>query len=627
MDIGTRLRAHAGLWTLIGLLTAVVVFVAAAAGPVIRDLEDRMLRRLLAEAPPSARDLTVVEPVQLHDAQASELHAEVAARLPPPLAEAVGAGWGSQRTDIEPPAVSVTGEGIATSGPAGYMPLGGLHHQTDLLDEVRLIDGRPPRSRPDLIEVVASTEVAAGLGMRVGQTYHLLPGVAAEPPVPVSEAPWPAVAFQVVGVFAPLDPADPIWEREPWLLRPVDWVWVVSDDTVILARAGFVTDQTGVGSLADRGLTDLFGTENVARFWLDPARVDAAWAAGAAEALAQLRTDPSLRPSMRLETGLEDLLWEFTRRATGLRAVAAVVTAGLVGTGIGLIVLAARLTVTRRRAELQLLRARGASLIRLLARTLVESILVIGLAAALGWLLHVALPGEPVWTVPVGVAAVALLAVPIAAARAGRPVPVRRELRRYRSAPARLTAELVVLLLAGLGLLLLHQRGLTRAGVDPYLSAVPVLVSAAAGLLALRLIPWPLRLLGTAAARRPGAVGFLGLARAGRADPATGLPLLVLVMAVAVAGFTWSLDLRSAAVLGTAGTAGAAAGALLAFGFALVAQADTRRQTVFLLRAMGLSTRQSRTLLLVELLPATGLAILAGTATGAALPVLLGSVL
>ncbi|HET6214797.1 MAG TPA: FtsX-like permease family protein, partial [Micromonosporaceae bacterium] len=79
-------------------------------------------------------------------------------------------------------------------------------------------------------------------------------------------------------------------------------------------------------------------------------------------------------------------------------------------------------------------------------------------------------------------------------------------------------------------------RGLSQAGVDPYLSAVPVLVGTAVGLLALRVYPWPVRLLDRLAARRTG-VAFLGLARAGRAPAAAALPLIVIVLAVAVGGF------------------------------------------------------------------------------------------
>src|SRR5690606_19352195 len=66
---------------------------------------------------------------------------------------------------------------------------------------------------------------------------------------------------------------------------------------------------------------------------------------------------------------------------------------------------------------------------------------------------------------------------------------------------------------------------------------VAALVAVAAGPVALRLYAPPLRAFVAMAARGRGAVGFLGLAHAGRAAPVTALPVLLLVLAVAVGGF------------------------------------------------------------------------------------------
>jgi putative ABC transport system permease protein len=89
-----------------------------------------------------------------------------------------------------------------------------------------------------------------------------------------------------------------------------------------------------------------------------------------------------------------------------------------------------------------------------------------------------------------------------------------------------------------LGVLLLRRRGLSASGgVDPYLVCVPVLLAAAAALVALRVVPWPLRQAGRLAARTRSAVAFLGLARAGRGAPAIVGPLAVLVVAIATGVF------------------------------------------------------------------------------------------
>jgi putative ABC transport system permease protein len=80
--------------------------------------------------------------------------------------------------------------------------------------------------------------------------------------------------------------------------------------------------------------------------------------------------------------------------------------------------------------------------------------------------------------------------------------------------------------------------------VDLFLALVPVLLAVSAGLVALRALPYPLRLLAAGAARSRGAVPFLGLSRAGRAAPASAGPLAVLVVAV-------SVGVCSASVAGT----------------------------------------------------------------------------
>jgi len=75
------------------------------------------------------------------------------------------------------------------------------------------------------------------------------------------------------------------------------------------------------------------------------------------------------------------------------------------------------------------------------------------------------------------------------------------------------------------------------------------------------------------------------------------------------------------------GTAGAALGGLLAVALALVVQAAVRGRALSLLRTMGLSQRQARAVLLVEMLPLITLAVAVGAVAGLALPVILGPAL
>lgn len=564
-----RLRAYAGLWTLAGLLGLVLVFVAAAAGPLVRHNEDRALRQAVAGAAWTARDLTLIGNTEDWDDPAGQFRDLARGLLPAELAGVTEVAWGLQRTQISRPSVAlsgavvtpgrsatVVGEGVTTE-PDGFLPVVTLHHQTDLAPAIQLVEGAAPDTEPyrgsgiPVVEVMASTAAAGGLGLRAGQTYQLLIEAAPVQPELVAETDAVTVAIRVTGVFDPRDRADPVWHPDPNLLGLSRQSWPFGDQDVQLSRASLVTDQPGFDTLLGLRLTEQLDPQSLARIRLDESRLDAAWAQQAAAAVGELATDPRLRlgqpDELRLQTRLLQLVEEFQRQAAAAGAVTAVVVAGLVGTGIGLLLLAALVTVDRRRAELSLLRARGASRAAVVIRVVWEAVLVLVPAAVAGWLLHRLLPGRPdpelvpgVAAAPLAVAVVVLLAVPVAVAVVGigRHQPAGRDdLVRYRSRPVRLTAELVVVLLAALGVWLLSERGLARAGTDPYLSAVPVLLGVACGLVALRLYPWPVRALGVLAARRRGVVGFLGLARAGRVTPAAALPLLVLVLAVAVGGF------------------------------------------------------------------------------------------
>ncbi|GAA4714319.1 ABC transporter permease [Phytohabitans rumicis] len=77
----------------------------------------------------------------------------------------------------------------------------------------------------------------------------------------------------------------------------------------------------------------------------------------------------------------------------------------------------------------------------------------------------------------------------------------------------------------------------------------------------------------------------------------------------------------------TTGAAGATVLALLAVGFAVLAGARVRGQVLSRLRTLGLSGRQGRGLLVYELVPLVGIAVVAGGLVGVFLPRLLGPAL
>ncbi|MDX6313842.1 MAG: putative transport system permease protein, partial [Streptomyces sp.] len=109
-----------------------------------------------------------------------------------------------------------------------------------------------------------------------------------------------------------------------------------------------------------------------------------------------------------------------------------------------------------------------------------------------------------------------------------------------RPARRRTVAELTVAVIVVGAVVALRRRG-TADGADVLTAAAPVLVAVVVALVLLRVYPLPLRLLARPAARLPGAVAHLGLARAGRAPATAALPLLAVLVALAVTSFGGSV--------------------------------------------------------------------------------------
>jgi putative ABC transport system permease protein len=558
-----RLGAHAGLWTLVALLGVGMVLVSTSVGPVTTRVEDHGLRQMVDAAPYTTRDLISTRPAG-RVTEATAMRTTLDAELAPVLRDAVEVAWEYHFTPVVPgdgTGGALLGDEVTTSD-YGLAPVVSVHQQVGLADEVSLIAGAAPDNDPDtgVLEVMVAQAVAEGLGLAVDGEYVLYPGQLGMIRHPSTED-WvtagalatlddlPDLTVRVTGVFEAADRSDPVWDHAQ-LLDPSFVTLPIGDPPHPPAPRGtLVTDEAGFAVLLDHERASGMAPTAGVRLRLDTALLDSTWAQVAPEAVARTATDPALS-QVPVTTGLSGLLAEYHRGAAATRAVVAVVTAGVLATLVGLLVLAARLIMDRRRVEVELLRARGGSLASVTGRLAAEALPVAALAAAAGWALHRLVMGGPLWDWPgatslpvmLGATAVALvlLVVPVAGTLAGRRmgvVAVREDLGRRRAHPARLTVDVAVVGMAGLGYLLVQQRGLAMQGVDPYLSAVPVLVAVAAGLVALRLYPWPVRALAAVARRLRGLVSFVGLARAGRAAPGAALALLVLALAVTVGGF------------------------------------------------------------------------------------------
>ncbi|WP_045745568.1 FtsX-like permease family protein [Actinoplanes rectilineatus] len=513
-----RVRAYAGQLGLLAALVGLAAFLASGPARLINDQIDLGLRGDVGELGSSARDVTfshnLEPPLIARAGDGAPLLATIRDGLRAPLPEMIDGAWFIAEVG---PAAVVRG-GRNESCPQ----LAAARRQTGADEATRIVDGRRPASRAGRSEAIIGADAAAALNLRTGEKFALADrfGVA---------------EITVVGVFEPVDAAAPIWD-DMRLVRaacpdPRDGTrW----------RAVLLTDAVG----ADTAGTDAEALEHRWRYRIDERTLTADRIGEVNEALAAARRTPPADGTSML-TSLDSTLAAFDQRLRAARSLIAVVQAGILATLAGLILLAARLAVERRRGEYALLRARGGSVPLIGRRGLAEALVVVLPAAALGWTAGILTPGraEPI-EIPLvaGVLLLGLLApAGYAAALARRPdfTGHRGDLITARPSPRQLTAEASVVALAAGGVYLVRLRGLDAgAGVDPYLIAVPVLLALAVSLIALRIMPFPLRWAGRIAARTRGAVAFLGLSGAGRGSPLRSGPLAVLVIAVATGIFT-----------------------------------------------------------------------------------------
>ncbi len=216
-------------------------------------------------------------------------------------------------------------------------------------------------------------------------------------------------------------------------------------------------------------------------------------------------------------------------------------------TGLAVLLLAGRMVAMRRRGELAVIRARGASLRQIFLGTAAGAALVCVPAAALGVVLAIlAVPGPARrragsaggWWPPIAVLAVAVVGPALIAAWQHR-LPKRGITdRRETSARRRLIVEVMLIAAAVAGLVVFRNQGSQAgSGVNLYTSSAPVLVAIPAVIIVLRLYPLALRGLLRLSTRTSRAPAFLGLARASRTALTPALPAFALVLALTVAAF------------------------------------------------------------------------------------------
>ena len=548
--LGRLLAGPAGRGPAVALavIAALAAFLATAGPRESAALQDTALHQTLAANSAAGAglyanatwDMTGTAPGKLLSAQKMQMAGRVLSSfLVAPLKPEPGTpAWSGLTTPLY---------GVTNPAPRAVLsepPQIELGYRSALAANGRLVAGSYPGSailtthKKQLtvtLRVAVTTATAARFELRPGSIVKLAPS---------ANGPAPVVVLKVTGIIRQADLGSAFWGSAGTIGQPsaegLAWLGGAllgpNELSVLPIAFPLQTIQVQWGIPVDVSHLTVAGV---------PAVVNALTATTASDAgpraeqvsHAPLAEAPSLFPA-----GL-DTLQSFMAEQGSAGAINALVEYGLLAVALILLVTCALVVTDAYEEEISLILARGGSMqqvmLRVLGRTAVAAGpgLVAGIAAGLA----VTLGAGGTDVLLVAAVAVIALAGPAAIAawrhRGSRPVARagRADLAIPRRSVRRLVAEATALIAIIGAVAALRARGAaTASGPDPYVSSAPVLVAVAAGLIAARLYPLPLRGLARLTAPRRSAVSFLGITGAARGRPAALLPALALVVALAV---------------------------------------------------------------------------------------------
>ncbi|MFF3737579.1 FtsX-like permease family protein [Streptomyces sp. NPDC002566] len=545
----TRLRAFAGTSAALALLVAVTAALAAAYPRAVDRYGDAGLRRAVEQALPDRTTVQVQVPLgwmdTLEETEAAlrpgpltAARAQVLATAEKPLvADLAQSAYGVRTT------VPLTASDTWLPRPSGLPAHLVLAAQQDLASHARIGAGRLPRTTgapvtalTTRVEAAVTEDTARRLGIRVGSVIHVA-GTERGP-----------LTVQVTGIVVPRAPEGAYWSAQPVLRSPA-----------LSRMPGFLpTDVYWLGGLLlapDAGPALLGTLGRPHRYWNvapDVAALRGHDVDRLASAVAALESGPGVQrlrgvvdESLEAQTDLDEVLVDHARLRSGIDPLLLLAAVGTGSLAVIVLVMAGDVAADRRRAELALLRARGASLPGLAVRLLAETAVVAVPAGALGLTAALlVLPGARTAPAVAAALAVTLLACgafPLRAVVAHRTVRLhddRDDLVAARPSRRRTVAELTVLVIASAAVAVLRRQG---SGGTALVAAAPLLTGVVAALLLARLHPLPLRALSRATTRMRGLVVPLALAQAARAPGFAVLPLLALLSALTTAAFGGSV--------------------------------------------------------------------------------------
>lgn len=551
--VRTRLRTAPGIPAALAVLVFLTAFLAAAFPRSVDAYETKALRHDVTTAAPGQSVLEVATPPPslavprpkreqvMREKSLAGVDRALVTSLPAPVrADVPLSSYGVHTTK------PIVAEEPWLPRPNAMPPQ--LHYAVpSALDRhSRLTAGRWPTTHGEVttgtreVEAAVTEETAAELRMKPGSTVT----------VPTQNG--KQVTVRITGLVTPLHPESGYWSVDPLYRAPS-----LTPDPGSPTPVFYWTATLLLASDSGPALLDTTGEPEL--YWRlapDPSGLTAADVPGLRDAVASLENGPELLklraavgPNTTLTTDLDAILDSYTAIRTAIGPVVTVAAVGIGAVAAVVLLMTGGLIGARRHHELALLRSRGGSLRGIGGRLLAETAVAVLPAAALGLLLAVLLVGEARFLPAlVGAAAVGVLVCLVLPLRTAlghrRPLlhGAREDMVDARPSRRRTVAELTLLVLAVGAVAALRRRGTsTGSDADLLVSAAPVLVGLIAALVLVRLYPLPLRLAARPVARLRGAVGFLSLARAGRASSSGTLPLLALLIALTTAAFGGSV--------------------------------------------------------------------------------------
>ena len=399
-----RNRAVRGIYLALALLTFFAVLAATAGAREALATRTQAVRQTIAANPSLSRTITVSSTVSnLQGAFASASPTGASPPVTPSMISAIG---GQLRGDFDrgPVTLSPAGGDLAlmTTGlrpvPANMPGTGGTMVKIEVTErqpfgqQMRLVAGRLPVATPAGLQVVMSTKTAARFGLHAGSTF-VMTG-----PESASTGQTTQITVLVTGIVVPTDPTANAWTVDPTILAP-DLQQQGNDGPYYWAGAVMI----GPGEAGE--LENYFSSANVQLEWVFP--IDASSLTGQqaqplASALDSLTTQvPTLTgylapvgATLTTNSNLLFALQQFIATAQSVDTLLWLLYVSLTITGLAVLVLAGRMVAMRRRAELAVIRARGASLRQIFLGTATGAALVCVPAAVLGAVLAVlAVPG------------------------------------------------------------------------------------------------------------------------------------------------------------------------------------------------------------------------------------------